>query len=809
MTADFVRGLKWIGRRPGAGIVSVLCLALGVGASATAFTLLDAAVFRPYQLPGVANLVVLWESDSSRPRDLIEVSLLNFQDWEKRATGFGSMAAFASSHWPGIGRVPGSDAFPIAPRAVSRGFFRTLGAKPLAGRDVNADDVALSVPPPVILSHGLWQTRFGGDANAIGSPLLIDNEEHRVIGVMPRDFAFPDAPDVWISVERTLGRAFAEMPLPQQRMVGVLEVVGRLRAGVSSVDGARELTQIAGALRLEHSPKSAAVAVVSSPFSEFVLGRLGARLWIALAMAAAVLLFASVNVAALRLAHLRERAGELAARLCLGATRARLAGEVAAEGTALVAMSLPAALAVCAGLEAWLRQIPVVEASGIDLAGARPVLIAAAAVLGVVAWIIVSAAPSLVSVQRIDVTDVRLINRTVTRGSRLTASLLIVQAAVAICLVAAAAGAFRAFARLAATDVGFSRSGVTTIDVAVPDWKYSTPAERARLDQRVVAALQQVSGVSAAAGVSIRPFRFGEIADGMPVRRPEDVTVDANNAVAAARVIVTPDYFSAMGIAIREGRSLREQDWRSSPPAVVVSRALAQTLWGGASAIGKRLETFTLSRGWQPNVVVGVAGEVRSRVLELPALEVYVPHGGGGLALGSFVIRHPQAPLTEAVLRAALHAVDGDLALERVQTTADAVNRVLAPSRLLATAMTMTGATGLVLLALGIFGAAATVLRIARRDVAIRQAIGASPFRAARAPLGSMTGALAAGLALGLALAPSALRVVATMGVADVAGAATSLVLASVCVAGAALLAIALTLAPVMKASPSEVLRAE
>ena len=811
MRASVWHGVRLLLEQPVASLVSVACLAAGIAATATAVTLTDATVVRPYGVPAAGSLVVLWESDPARPQDLIEVSLPNFQDWAERARSFDSMAAFGSSHWPGIARAAG-ESFAIAPRAVSRRFFETLGRRPVLGRDFNEQDLLESTTAPVILSHPLWVERFNASPDVVGRTMFIDNEEYRIIGVMPRGFAFPDAPDVWISVERALGDTFREnaMSPDQQRTLGVLQIVARIRYGVSRSEARADLTRIEHAIAQEQPWFGTTLTPVMTPFPDVVVGRLGARLWIAVVMTAAVLLFACFNVASLRTAQLRGRAGELAVRLCLGASPRRLATELLAETIPLVAISVAAAVILAFGLEAWLGQIPAISASGVALTGFRATAASSVALFALLAGLAVAVVPTAIALGRCDEGAAALVSRTVIRGSRGTSALLMTQAALAVCLVAMASGAFQTFTRLSALDVGFARVGVTTLDVSVPEWKYTSEAERTRLDQRLLTALEQLPGTSAAAGVSVRPFRFGEIADGMQVRRPEDAASTPDTAIGASRVIVTPRYFDAMGIALVAGRAFTDFDRSSSQRAAIISRSLARLLWGEASPLGKQIESYTLSGGWQPHLIVGVAADVRSRVIERLALEMYVPHGRGGLPLGSYVVKHDRSrPIAEAELRAALRGVDPDLVLERAQTTKAVLDTVLAPARLLTTAMSVLGATGLTLLALGILGAAAARLRAARREVAVRQAVGATPFIAAGAPLRSLALGLVAGIAVGTALTPIALQAVVTIGVAEVSDVAGALLVAGAAVIGAVTLAVALTLAPAMKASPAELLRAE
>jgi putative ABC transport system permease protein len=741
-------GWRWLRQRPLAALVAIVCLGLGAGASAAALMLADATVLRPYGLSGAADLVVLWETDIERPQDMIEVSLPTFHDWQRRSSSFSSMAALAASHWPAVGRLRQGygaqgrvrgESLAIAPRAVSRDFFRTVGRAPMLGRDFTEEDLVRSTLPPVMLSHAFWAARFGSRPDAIGESIFIDNDEHRVIGVMPKGFAFPDAPDVWISVERALQNAFErnKVTAVEQRAIGVLQIVARFKNGASRAHAIAELNAIERDIGAQFFPSRKPLVVSMTPFHEAVIGRLGARLWIAVAMTVAVLLFACANVASIRMVHLRERSGELAARVCFGATRSRLFRELLLETVPLLIASAIVAAIAALGLEAWLRQVPAVASSGVELADYRGTALAALVLLAVVSWLLVSIVPALAVAVHPRSIDLRTALFSSFGGfgvfgggssfgafggrssfgafggrSRAAPALLTLQAAIAVCLVAVAAGAFRTFARLASLDVGFSTADVTAADISVPEWKYEAASDRARLNQQLLAAFERLPGVTAAAGVSVRPFRFGEVADGIQVRRPEDVATDPNAAVGAARMIVTPAYFTAMDIAVVDGRAFMESDRDATPPAVIVSRSLARTLWGDASPVGKPIEAFTLGQQWQRSQVIGVAADVRSRVIDRLALEMYASHGRLGQPLSSYVMKHAAGrPVTNAMVRAALGQVDPDLALDGVQTTRGIVDRVLAPSRLLSTAMSMLGATGLTLLAVGIFGAAATTLR--------------------------------------------------------------------------------------------------
>src|ERR1700752_2759392 len=173
------QGARQMVRRPLASVTSALCLGVGIAACAASWTLIDAAILRPFGLSGASQLVVLWETDPGRGRDLIEISHLNFLDWQRESRTLSSMAAFGSSHWPALARI-GDDTVPLAARAVSATFFPTLGVRAPAGRDFAPSDVPNSALPPVMLSHRIWQSRFGGAQTAVGRSLFIDGADHQI-----------------------------------------------------------------------------------------------------------------------------------------------------------------------------------------------------------------------------------------------------------------------------------------------------------------------------------------------------------------------------------------------------------------------------------------------------------------------------------------------------------------------------------------------------------------------------------------------------------------------------------------------------
>jgi predicted permease len=788
-------------------MVSATCLGVGIAACGASWTLVDAVILRPFGLSGSRELVVLWETDPARGHALIEISHPDFLDWQRESRTLSSMAAFGSSHWPALARI-GNETVPLAARAVSSTFFKTLGIRPATGRDFDVTELQTPALPPVILSHRLWTNRFSGSAAVVGQPLFIDGGDHQIIGVMPRGFGYPDDPDVWLSLERALAEAFKAVPLDRQRQIGILEANGRRRPEATNADVEMELTAVARALRQRYYQPDESVAVAVTPYSDVVIGRLGARLWIAVGLAGVVWLFAVANVSAVRLAQLSERSIELGARLFLGASRARVAVELAIEAVPLAAATAAIAWFARQFVVALISRSTVVAESGATID--KDIVQAAVqlAVLTLAAWLIVGPVCAWVSSRHATRNFAASGTRVTPRVSIVGSPLVLGQAAVAIAAVAVAGAALQAFVRLARADVGFSTAGVTLVDFSVPGWKYDSAASTRQLVDRLLQGLRETANVEHVAAVSLRPFRFGEITEGLPVRRTGDALVQPDAATVASRVVVTPDYFAAIGQPILDGRAFTRLDGRDTEAVVVVSRALARALWDDAPAVGQRLDTYSLSERWRTRLVVGVSGDARYRGLERPSLEIYVPDTQAATPLSSLVVAsRAERAIDAAIVRQTLRRIEPDLAVERIQTTRDVVQSALSPSRLLTTLTSLLEATGLLLLALGTFGAASAALRAARSEIAIRQALGARPAQAVRAPLNQLARALTAGMLIGLIVTPLALSGVEALGLHNGDGAILPIVTGAAAVLLAAAAACTPSLIQAGRVAPAELLR--
>jgi putative ABC transport system permease protein len=799
-------GIRWIRRRPASSLVSTACLALGMAVTAMSWVLIDAVLRHPYGLSRVDELAVFWESDRANGRELIELSWPDVRDWQARARSFDSLAAMGSSHWPGLARIRG-ETVSLASRAVSQSFFSTLGAGPQIGRTFDDQDLLASNPPPIILSHALWRSRFASDPGVVGLLLFVDGIDHRVIGVMPAGFAFPEAPDAWISVERALARAFeaAKLNEQQQRQLGVLMTIGRLRHD-TSIDRARaELREITADMRRVLGPVPAGWTVAGTPFPEALLGGVGRRTWIALWMSAGVFAFACANVAAVRLALGAERKLELLARLSLGASRRRIATELALETVPLIALAVVLAAGLSVFLSAVLRLVPAIAETGLPFASEFGVVAPPLGLLTFMAWVAIGAAPAMWLSLKLDASRLTMARHTFTTHRRVGATIVGAQVALAVITVALAGAAVQTFERLSRVDVGFATAGVTIADFALQG---QDAGQVRAIHERLQRGLASLPGVTAVGGTSLRPFRFGEIGDGLPVRRQEDAAVEVDRALVVNRIVTSGQYFEALGLPLLQGRAFSTFDRAESEPVVVVSRGVAQALWGGTDAVGRRIETFTLSQKWRSRLVIGVVGDARYRSLLRPPLELYMPDTQSAAGVSSYVIRTADGrALSDAEVRAAFRQADPDIAVQAVQPTGAIVRTVLGPSAFVARMLSLLGASGLVLLALGVFGAVAVQLRAALREIGVRQSLGATPIRASTGPLRILAVAVVGGAVAGVGLTPLVLEATSQLGLVNDASAAVQAAVALAVVVLSALLASWPSIRRVARVSPAVLLR--
>ena len=756
---DLRIAVRQLRRAPGYTAATVATLALAIGATTVIASAVQAVLLRPLPIADPARLVVSWGSNPSLTSGVIELSYLDVAGIGQDSRSLIRTAAVASSAWPTVLDGAG-DPVKLAAAGVSGTFFDTLGAGAARGRTIGSDDDQPGAAAVVVISHELWEGRFGSDPAIVDRTITLDGESARVVGVMPAGFDFPRGTDLWTAAVPVLASASEGWKTNALRTVGVFYLVGRLREGVSADAAEAEISGIAR--RLQQDASSAPFDMVATPFNEFFHGAARPALWAALAAVGVLLMIACANVSGLMLTRASLFARDSAVRLALGASRTAIARQWAAEAM-LIAIA-GGALGWIAS--AWAMQ-GVIALAPDGVAGLKDA--ALNRWVGAVTLLVVSGAAALCALAPIRearaVSPVETLaegGRTATARRSLTtrATLQVVQTALAVMLLLSAGLVVRSFAALASLDLGFTPEGVLTMSVE-PRVDARPPNEWMRdLIERVSA----LPGVENAGAVYLRPLALGPIGQGTVVTlegQPETPEAARANPLLNYQV-ATPGYFDAMRIAVTRGRGFSANDTATSPRVTVVSESTARRLWPGQDPIGKRLRTSTFERGtgrqaWRE--VVGVVSDVRYRGLNDVQLDMYDPATQTPMPAPDLVVRTRTAPLTllPAIEREA-RTLDPRVIVSRVETLDTIVSRARAPWRFSAWIFTVFALLALLLSTVGLAGLVALDVTSRRHEFAIRSALGAGAHAIVGGVLAMALTRAAAGIVIGVGLMLGATR---------------------------------------------------
>ena len=759
-----------LAHRPGWTTAIVVILGLGIGISTAVFSIVRRVLLRPIPVAELNRLVVAWEFDATREGSLIEVSLPYFLDWRAQSHSFEDLAAFGSVNWSyGFKGPPSRETVPAA--FVTASFFDTLRARPLLGRTFlpNEDDPASG--RVLVLSYGLWQRRFAGDAGVVGTKVTGGGEAFTIVGVMPRDFDFPQGAEVWTTVGPALDadRRRNKWSPAFFRSLGVLYVVGRLKEGVTPEAAQADLASLSRRLSVaDNFSTTGGWGARVVPLVDHYLGTSTRQALQALAAASAfVLLLACANVAVLLLVQAIRRRTDLAVRRALGASAAHIV---------LHQLLDSALLALAGGAAGTLFAVGVVHAAaafgpagvpGLAQVGVDRRALAFALLVSAAAAAAVALAPAWVAFRLAIAPTLRSggaggsLDR---RGLQLTRLLVTTEVALSIVLLVGCGLMVRSLQNLLKIDLGFVPGHALTFSIGLPDEKYPTTAQEGAFYRTLLERLAALPGVQAAGAVHNRPLEYGPIGSDNWVSvegQPLDWDSVSKNSLSVNWEAVTPDYFRAIGTPLVEGRTFNERDSPDAPKVVIVSRSLARRGWPGESAVGKRLHTYPakselkdgvfINVEWQ--TVVGVVEDARYRGIQNPRLDIYLPYRQVTDGLRHLVVRTRGDPLALAgAVREQVRALDADAGVGELTTMQRLVDRALTPWRFASALLGAFAVAALLLTASGLFAVLHHFVSGRVREIAIRMALGADPGRVRRFVLAQGFGVTALGVALGSAL---------------------------------------------------------
>ena len=720
---DLIFAGRALRRRLGFATVVVLTLVIGLGSATTIFAVVYGVLWAPLPYGEPDRVVTVWQTDHAHGIDRGPVSLPNLIDWRERSKSFVALAA-VEPFGVRYAAPEGPERFPAW--RVTEGFFTALRATPLLGRTFAPEEYQPGYDAVAVFDYGLWRTRFNADSSLVGRTLILNDRPVRVIGVMPRGVRFPLGPGIWIP----------KVPRPAEmltRNATYYLAVGRLAPGVS-LDGARrDMVGVATELAREYPAADRDVGVSLVSLREDIVGHVRGRLLLLFGSVGLLVLLTGANLTTLLMSRAVERESELRIRAALGAGRGRIARQVMAEHLLLGALGW--GLSIVLALFAF-KAVRAMGAGFLPRADELHVGLPAAIFAGLLVLGFVLTP-----------------TRSPRKGRRVQRVLVVSEVSLALVLVIAAGLFVRSVRALLNVDPGFAPANVLAVSLQT-EHLYPSDTSRAAFVRTLEDRLATIPGVRQVGVTSALPFA-GTIgtdrAEFEIVGRPVASARERPSVHAAA---VSPGYFPALGIPIREGRGFVGTDDATHPPVAIVSAALAREYWDNANPIGQRLSA-SLDDGPVVREIVGVVANVHETGLDQPASpELYVPYAQAPSGGVEFVLHTAVTPRTLlGTVRQVLASVNGAMPIASVATLDELLAASTRAPRVVLTVLGAFAGIALTLAGLGIFGVMTHLTRSRTKEVSIRLALGASSRGILNLILGEALGLAAIGAAIGIVAA--------------------------------------------------------
>jgi putative ABC transport system permease protein len=755
---DVRHGLRSLRKNPGLTVTALLTLALGIGANATIFSVVNAVLLRPLPFADPEALVTFWGSAPQMGLPVVNYPEAFLVHFRSRSRTLDPIGAYNSGS---ITLTGAGEPERLWGAVVTADFFNVLGMTPLHGRTFLPEEETRGRHQVAVLSHGLWQRRFGGDPGIVGKGITLDDSPTTVVGVMPPGFDFPRRAELWVPLAIE----------PGSLNCWCFATIGRLARGRTPDDVSREIGLLSDDFWRERNgepprdpnstegPKS---IVIAKPLSEDLVRQVRTPLLVLLGCVAMVLLIACANVANLLLARATARGREIAVRCCLGASPWRMVRQLVVESVLLALGGTTVGLALAFWTVRALSRVAVERVSHVQEIGLDGSVLFFTLGVTFATVLLFGLAPALRGA-RIDLQEVV---KEGARGSRgagsrwLNNAFVVSQFALCLVLLIGAGLLLRSFRNLLAVELGFRPENVLVGRVTVPWPAYEEDSRRRAFFAQLAERVRSLPGVRSAGLSSSAPFSEGSNQQTFFIRGREPGP-DQPKLVASIRA-VTPGYFPAVATPLLRGRVLEEADTEKAPLVTVVDETLARRFWPDGNALGHELR---LGDDGPWRTIVGVVAAVKHEdVGETPNRYVYLPHAQLPSGQMDVVVRTAADPASlTGVIRREVQALDPTLPFYDVHTMEEAIARSLATRRLTNQLLLGFAVAALVLAAIGIYGVIALSVSHRVSEFGIRLALGAAPADVCRLVLRQGLRLILVGVVIGLAAAAALTRSLASL----------------------------------------------